>query len=632
MNERSRPSRRTSGTPGPGLPGSLPGPRDVRLLEPARMPALAAELRDALRASGPGADAGSGAVELTLALHRVFDPSSDALLWDSAGRAAAHRLLVGWGDSAREHGAYDAYGTYGGYDAYGTYGGYGGYTVSAALCHADGLARALRAAGRDDRHVVVVAGAEALAGGAAGEALDGIVAGGRTRLVVVVVDDRRVLAGPGGAPGAARGYARFLDAGGEILRRAPIVGGPLHGALHGVLHSASLGARKGLGGLITPQRALNGPGLTYAGPVDGHSVAELEEALRGAKAAGGPVVVHCLTRATGGRTRVAEGGLPSRARARLGSAGATGGTGAAGAVPPPPSWASVFAEEMVKVGADRPDVVAVAAGALAAVGLGPFAGTYPERVVDLGRAEQHAVPCAAGLAAGGLHPVVALPSGGLARILGQLPDLARHRRGVVLAVTESEEGSGPEGEGSGPGGADLALLESVPGLRLAAPRDAARLRALLRQALETQDAPAAVRVPAGVAGPDIEAVAYDGGVDVLYRGTGQDVLVVSVGTLAPLCLEAARLLEADGVGVTVADPRWVTPVDPALTRLAAAHRLVVTVEDAAPAGGIGAALVRELNDANVAVPVVRRPLGGCAGRTGPARLARVVLARLGEER
>ncbi|MFE2266599.1 1-deoxy-D-xylulose-5-phosphate synthase N-terminal domain-containing protein [Streptomyces griseosporeus] len=758
MNERSRPSRRPSG----GSP--------VRLLEPARMPALAAELRDALRAAGPVGDAGCGVVELTLALHRVFDPSSDALLWDGGGRAAAHRLLMGWGDSGGEHGPYGAYGAYG---AYGEYEDYGGNTVPAALCHADGLARALRAAGRDDRHVVVVAGAEALAGGTASEALDSIAAS-RTRLVVVVVDDRRVLAGPGGAPGAARGYARFLDAGGEILRRAPIVGGPLHGALHGVLHSASLGARKGLGGLIAPQRALAGPGPAYAGPVDGHSVAELEEALRGAKAAGGPVVVHCLMRAAGARTGGAEGGLPPRARALLGSAGATGGAGVAGAaqagaVPPPPSWASVFAEEMVKIGADRPDVVAVAAGALPAVGLGPFAGTYPERVVDLGRAEQHAVPCAAGLAAGGLHPVVALPLGGLGRVLGQLPDLARHRRGVVLALAESGEGSGPGGagvgigegedyfgpggvgfvsgeagdfsgsgaagsafseagdfsgpgragsasgeagegfgpggvdfvsgaagdisgpgragsasdevgEGSGPGGvdfvsgaagegsgpravdsaraddgegsrpgaaglafreaddrpgprgADLALLESVPGLRLAVPRDAARLRTLLRQALETADAPAAVRVPGGATGPDIEAVAYDGGVDVLHRGTGQDVLVVSVGMLAPVCLEAARLLQADGVGVTVADPRWVTPVDPALTRLAVGHRLVVTVEDATPAGGIGAALVRELNDARVTVPVVRRPLGACAGRTGPARLARVVLARLGEER
>ncbi|MFF9273792.1 transketolase C-terminal domain-containing protein, partial [Streptomyces griseosporeus] len=210
-----------------------------------------------------------------------------------------------------------------------------------------------------------------------------------------------------------------------------------------------------------------------------------------------------------------------------------------------------------------------------------------------------------------------------------------------FALAEDGEGSRPGGvrfafreadDRPGPGGADLALLEAVPGLRLGAPRDAARLRALLRQALETPDAPAAVRVPAGVTGPDIEAVAYDGGVDVLHRGTGRDVLVVSVGPLAPVCLEAARLLEADGVGVTVADPRWVTPVDPALTRLAAGHRLVVTVEDATPAGGIGAALVRELNDASVTVPVVRRPLGACAGRTGPARLARVVLARLGEER
>jgi 1-deoxy-D-xylulose-5-phosphate synthase len=239
------------------------------------------------------------------------------------------------------------------------------------------------------------------------------------------------------------------------------------------------------------------------------------------------------------------------------------------------------------------------------VGLQGFAEEFPDRVFDVGIAEQHAAVSAAGLATGGLHPVVAVYATFLNRAFDQLlMDVALHRLGVTFVLDRAGV-TGPDGA-SHHGMWDMSILQCVPGLRLAAPRDAEQLRAQLREAVEVTDAPTVVRFSRGKVGPAVPAVGRVGGMDVLHRSADEDradVLLVSVGALAPLCLEAAGLLARQGITSTVVDPRWVRPVDPALPGLAARHRVVVTVEDNCRSGGVGSAVAQALRDADVDVPV-----------------------------
>ncbi|WP_367045432.1 1-deoxy-D-xylulose-5-phosphate synthase N-terminal domain-containing protein [Streptomyces sp. Je 1-332] len=566
------------------------GPYDIRALQAERLPGLAQEIREFLvdadsrasgsskgpgpnRAPGPGSDLGAssdleaslGMVELTIALHRVFNSPRDPLLFDRADQSHVHEVLTGHRDAT-------------------------GRRARTALSCADGIARSLRLCGGADRHVVAVIDGEALITGVTWEALNSIAATADLP-VVIVVNDR------GGPSLPERGglAERFLDLGENVLRRTPVVGRPLFGALHGV--------KRSLGEPAAPQGLFAHLGLTYTGPVDGHSVPELEAALRGARDSGGPAIVHCVTRAWT-RLPQATGADPGHEE----------------------SWISVFGEEMVKAGADRPEAVGVTAGTPRPAGLGPFAEVCPERVHDAGGAEQHAVASAAGLAAGGLHPVVAVGASFLHRALGQvLTDVAGPMRGVTFVVDGAAR---TEGAGEGQGGtSDLALPRLVPGLRIAVPRDGARLRAQLRRAIDIDDAPTAIHLPRGPVGPDIEAVGHDHGVDVLHRTADgpRDVLVVSVGAMAHISLVAAGLLEARGVGVTVVDPGWVEPLDPRVAELALAHRLVVTVEEGGRAGGVGAGLAETLNDASARVRVLRLASGTAEpGLSGPG-LAQAVL-------
>jgi 1-deoxy-D-xylulose-5-phosphate synthase len=265
----------------------------------------------------------------------------------------------------------------------------------------------------------------------------------------------------------------------------------------------------------------------------------------------------------------------------------------------------VFADEMVSIGRDREDVVGVTAAMLIPVGLDRFAAEFPDRVFDVGIAEQHATTSAAGLALGGLHPVVAVYATFLNRAFDQvLMDVALHRCGVTFCLDRSGV-TGPDGA-SHHGMWDMAFLQVVPGLRLAAPRDAVTLRALLREAVAVDDAPTVVRYPTGAVCADIVAVDTIGGIDVLRRpagGAGSDVLLVSVGAMAEMSLEVAERCAQQGIGVTVADPRWVKPVPEEVVRLAADHRCVVTVEDGVRAGGVGGAVAQALRDARVATPL-----------------------------
>ncbi|ARX80653.1 1-deoxy-D-xylulose-5-phosphate synthase [Streptomyces alboflavus] len=343
-------------------------------------------------------------------------------------------------------------------------------------------------------------------------------------------------------------------------------------------------------------------GFFYAGPVDGHDVQALEAVLRRVRALGRPVVVHVIT--------VKGKGYGPAERDEADCLHAVGTFDpATGQAPPalataPPSWTAVFGQALAQLAAERTDVVAVTASMLRPTGLHPMAVKFPDRVFDVGIAEQHAVTCAAGLAMGGLHPVVAIYATFLNRAFDQvLMDVALHHLPVTFVLDRAGI-TGPDGP-SHHGMWDLGLLGTVPGLRIAAPRDADCLRALLREAAGITSGPTVLRFPKGQAGPGIAALAHIDGLDILHCSAHRplDVLLVPVGPLAKDALDAAHLLEERGLGVTVADPRWVLPISPALTTLAARHRIAVTVEDGVRTSGAGAALAQACRDAAVATPV-----------------------------
>ncbi|WP_441249851.1 1-deoxy-D-xylulose-5-phosphate synthase [Kitasatospora sp. McL0602] len=576
------------------------GPRDLDRLTPAQLPALAEEIRTFLveEVSKTGGHLGPnlGVVELTIALHRVFDSPRDRILFDTGHQSYVHKLLTGRQDFSQLR----------------MKGGLSGYPsraesehdvienshASTVLGYADGLAKANQLQGHHDRPVVAVIGDGALTGGMAWEALNNI-ADAKDRPLVIVVNDNERSYSPtiGGLANhlatlrTTKGYERFLTWGKDALQRTPVVGQPLFETLHG--------AKKGLKDFIAPQGMFEDLGLKYIGPIDGHDLTALESALTKARGFGGPVIVHCLTE-KGRGYRAAEQNDEDRFHA-------------VGVIHPETGlpiksagkdWTGVFGEEMVALGRERKDIVAITAAMLHPVGLAPFAKAYPERIFDVGIAEQHAAVSAAGLATAGLHPVVAVYATFLNRAFDQvLMDVALHKLGVTFVLDRAGV-TGTDGA-SHNGMWDMSIMNLVPGLRLAAPRDADQLRAQLREAVEVSDAPTVVRYSKGAVGPAVPAVGRVGGMDVLRESAEErpDVLIVSVGALAPLCLETADLLAAQGISSTVVDPRWVKPVDEALPGLAARHRVVVTVEDNGRAGGVGSAVAQALRDAGVDLPL-----------------------------
>lgn len=580
----------------------IKGPRDLDRLGKEELDQLAAEIRsflvDAVSKTGGHLGPNLGVVELTIALHRVFDSPKDKILFDTGHQAYVHKLLTGRQD-------------FGGLR---TKGGLSGYPsraesehdvienshASTVLGWADGFAKANEVLGREDHHVAAVIGDGALTGGMAWEALNNIAAA-KDRPLVIVVNDNERSYGPtiGGLANhlatlrTTDGYERFLARGKDLLERTPVVGKPLYETLHG--------AKKGLKDFIAPQGMFEDLGLKYVGPIDGHDIEALESALQRAKRFGGPVIVHCLTQ----KGRGYEPAVQDEAD-RFHAVGVihpdTGLPVATAAA----SWTSVFADEMVKLGKERKDIVAITAAMLQPVGLKKFADAYPDRIFDVGIAEQHGATSAAGLASGGVHPVFAVYATFLNRAFDQvLMDVALHKCGVTFVLDRAGV-TGDDGA-SHNGMWDMSILQVVPGLRLAAPRDAEQLRAQLREAVAVQDAPTVVRYSKGVVGPAVPAVGRIGGMDVLRTPapevTRPDVLIVSVGALAPMCLEIASLLDKQGITSTVVDPRWVKPVDEALAPLADGHRVVVTVEDNGRTGGVGAAVSQALRDAGVDVPL-----------------------------
>ncbi|MGW7073901.1 1-deoxy-D-xylulose-5-phosphate synthase [Streptomyces sp. NPDC054866] len=575
------------------------GPRDLDRLSLEELNQLAGEIRaflvDAVSKTGGHLGPNLGVVELTIAMHRVFDSPQDKVLFDTGHQSYVHKLLTGRQDFAKLR----------------TKGGISGYPSRAESDHdvienshastvlgwADGLAKANEVRGKDD-HVVAVIGDGALTGGMAWEALNNIAAAKDRPLVIVVNDNERSYAPTiGGLANhlatlrTTDGYERFLARGKDLLERTPVVGRPLYETLHG--------AKKGLKDFIAPQGMFEDLGLKYVGPIDGHDIEALESALVRAKRFGGPVIVHCITEKGRGYKPAEE----DEADHFHGIGPIHPDTGlpiAAGGM----DWTSVFGEEMVKLGHEREDVVAITAAMLQPVGLQKFAKAFPDRVYDVGIAEQHAAVSAAGLATGGLHPVFAVYATFLNRAFDQLlMDVALHKCGVTFVLDRAGV-TGTDGA-SHNGMWDMSILQCVPTLRIAAPRDADQVRLQLREAVEVDDAPTVVRYSKGAVGPAVKAVGKVGGMDVLRKaGTSHpDVLLVSVGALAPMCLEIADLLNKQGITTTVVDPRWVKPVDEALAPLAEKHRVVVTVEDNSRAGGVGSAISQALRDAGVDVPL-----------------------------
>lgn len=583
-----------------GVLSRIQTPDDLRRLTGLELKQLAAEIREFLvqKVSATGGHLGPnlGVVELTLALHRVFDSPNDPIVFDTGHQAYVHKIVTGRKDrfdSLRKQGGLSGYPS----RAESEHDWVESSHASAALSYADGLAKAF-ALSDSRRHVVAVVGDGALTGGMCWEALNNIAAGKDRSVIIVVNDNGRsyapTIGGLADHLAALRlrpGYERILDNGRRFVKKLPWVGRAAYSVLHGV--------KAGLKDAVSPQVLFTDLGLKYLGPVDGHDQAALESALRRAKAFGGPVIVHAVTRKGMGYAP-AENHQADQMHSTGVMDPRTGRSRSAAT----PDWTSVFSAELIEQAARRDDIVAITAAMAGPTGLAAFGEHFPGRMFDVGIAEQHAVTSAAGLALGGFHPVVAVYSTFLNRAFDQvLMDVALLRLPVTLVLDRAGI-TGSDGA-SHNGMWDLSLLGIVPGMRVAAPRDAATLREELAEALAVADGPTAMRFPKGAVCEDIPALQrLDGTVDVLRVPDGGrgDVLLVGVGAFAGLALETAQRLEHQGITAAVVDPRWVLPVPDALVKLAEEFRLVVTIEDSGLHGGVGSTISAVLRAAGINVP------------------------------
>jgi 1-deoxy-D-xylulose-5-phosphate synthase len=579
----------------------IDSPADLRALSPDELTELADEIRGFLvdRVARTGGHLGPnlGVVELTIALHRVFDSPSDVLLWDTGHQAYVHKILTGRRagfDHLRQRGGLSGYPS----RAESPHDVIENSHASTALSYADGVAKGLQRAGTlGSRHVVAVIGDGALTGGMAWEALNNIADSDR-QVIIVVNDNERSYAPTIG--GLARhldtlrttsGYEHMLDWGKDVLGRTPVLGHPLFEALHGL--------KKGVKDIVAPQGMFEDLGLKYLGPVDGHDVAAMESELRAARGYDGPVIVHAIT-------QKGRGYLPAEndEADRFHGVGVIDPETGVPVSNGGPTWTAAFSDELVAVGRDRPDVVAITAAMLHPTGLDRFAAQFPQRTFDVGIAEQHATTSAAGMAYAGLHPVVAVYATFLNRAFDQvLLDVALHRAGVTFVLDRAGI-TGDDGA-SHNGMWDLSMLSLVPGIRIAAPRDEATLRSALREAVEVSDGPTVLRFPKGRISEPLPAVARADGIDLLHADDDPQVLLVGIGSMAPVVKEAAAKLSADGVAAVAAAPVWVTPLPEGLVRLAGRVGRVVTVEDNGLVGGVGSSLVVACADRGLSVSATR---------------------------
>ena len=578
---------------------SIKSPDDIKGLSQEELISLAREIRTFLieKVSKSGGHLGPnlGVVELTMAIHRVFDSPKDVVLFDTGHQSYVHKIVTG---RASE------------FDLLRQRGGIAGYPnrgesehdvienshASTALSWGDGISRGFSITGQSDRSVVVVVGDGALTGGMSWEALNNIASAKDRNLVLVVNDNERSYSPTIGGVATylstlrvTQGYERFLDWGKEVLHKTPVVGAPIYETLHGV--------KKGIKDIVAPQGMFEDLGLKYLGPIDGHDFIALERALAQAKQFGEPVLVHVITEKGRGHQPAIEDEAE-----KFHAVGVVDPATGVPVTKSARSWTKVFSDELVEIGAEREDVVAITAAMLGPTGLDKFAASFPDRTIDVGIAEQHAVTSAAGMAFAGLHPVVAVYSTFLNRAFDQLLlDVALHKAGVTFVLDRAgiTGDDGPSHHGIW----DMALTGIVPTLHLAAPRDSARLKEVLREAISISDAPSVIRFPKGAVPADIPAFERRDGIDVLYRGESADVLLISVGAMATMAVEAASQAYREGVGVTVIDPRWVKPLPKSLITMADRYKSVVVVEDGIAHGGIASALSEMFRSAGLDTPI-----------------------------
>ncbi|ARF53229.1 1-deoxy-D-xylulose-5-phosphate synthase [Streptomyces gilvosporeus] len=588
------------------------GPEAVKRLPAGALPLLAARIRaflvEKVGAAGGHLGPNLGVVELSIALHRVFDSPWDTVLFDIGHQGYVHKLLTGRAgrfDNLRQAGGLSGYLS----RAESSHDVIENSHASTVLSYADGLAKARRLAGESDRAVVAVVGDGALTGGMCWEALNNLGAAPERPVVIVLNDNMRSYAPTIGALADHLQHLRstgpdsidWLVEAGEGNNKPRAGAGSDSG--DGADRVSSVGHHRRddseLTGPLPVARNLFGLlGFAYLGPVDGHHLPSLEEALSMARDLRRPVMVHAVT-VKGRGFAPAEGDAADCMHAVGVLDPATGRPRTGGDVP---SWTSVFADELCGLGERHEDLVAITAAMPGPTGLARFGERFPDRFFDVGIAEQHAVTSAAGLALGGHHPVVAVYATFLGRAFDQvLMDVALHRLPVTFVLDRAGV-TGPDGP-SHHGMWDLTLLGAVPGMRVGVPRDATRLRELLGEAVAHSEGPTALRFPKASVSADIPALERHGPLEVLHRSAARDVLLVAVGSLAGPAVEAAQYLEERGIGVSVADPRWVLPVPPELLELALQYRLVVTVEDNTRAGGLGTAVARAVADAGSRVPV-----------------------------
>ena len=572
------------------------GPRDLDLLSASELLQLCSEIRSylvsAVAKTGGHLGPNLGVVETTVAIHRVFDSPKDSIVFDTGHQSYVHKILTGRRDlsTLRQKD------------------GLAGYPqrsesvhdivesshASSSLSWADGIAKAYKLTGQNDRYVVAVVGDGALTGGMAWEALNNISDDNDRKLVIVVNDNGRSYAPTIG--GLARylndvrtdkNYRRLYKLSKKVFYKFGLVGR--------LVYSAARGAGKGLLSTFAPQGMFPNLDIKYIGPVDGHDLAAMEQALRQAKKYSSPVIVHAITQKGKGFDPAtlheddqfhAVGKInPDTGESLEDSSGET--------------WTGAFGDEILKIAEKRKDIIGITGAMLIPVGLDRFAKKYPERVFDVGIAEQHAVTSAAGMAFGGLHPVVAVYATFMNRAFDQvLMDVALHKAGVTFVLDRAGV-TGPDGA-SHHGMWDLSVLQVVPGIRIAAPRDATTLREELNEAVLVKDAPTVLRFSKGQVGESVRAIKRTAdGVDVLHQSASKDVLIVTVGAMASVGLQVAELLAAQGIGATVIDPRWVVPVANSVIEMSAEHRLVVTIEDGVKVGGIGTRVRQDMRAAQV---------------------------------
>ena len=578
---------------------NIKSPKDLKALSNNQLEDLSGEIRKYLieQVSKSGGHLGPnlGVVELTIAIHRVFESPKDVVVFDTGHQSYVHKLLTGRSL---------------GFNKLRQRGGVAGYPnrqesehdvvenshASTALSWSDGIAKGFSLTNQKDRTVVCVVGDGALTGGMSWEALNNIAASKNEKLVIIVNDNERSYSPTIGGVATylstlrtTSGYERFLDWGKGVLEKTPVVGQPIYETLHGV--------KKGIKDIVAPQGMFEDLGLKYFGPVDGHNIEAVEKALKIAKDYDAPVLVHVITEKGKGYAPAiqdeaekfhAVGVVDPETGVPL----AKGGK----------SWTSVFSDELVKIGSERKDVVALTAAMMGPTGLDKFQKSFPDRTFDVGIAEQHATTAAAGMAYAGLHPVFAVYSTFLNRAFDQLLlDVALHKAGVTFVLDRAgiTGDDGPSHNGIW----DLALTGIVPTLHVAAPRDGQQLRETLREALDISDAPSLIRFPKGVVNPDIPAFERRDGVDVLYRGESADILLVSIGAFAAIAVEAAGQAYREGVGVTVIDPRWVKPLPESLVTMAQRYKSVVVLEDGIKHGGIASTISELFRESQLNVPV-----------------------------